>query len=100
MILTYKVKHGRDFSRELRLARKIAGYATKTKSRSSADVKHIGLKSAVSNQVLRKYSSNKTLKRVNSVKLTLPSQSIKIKNGKVNIACLKLQLPIYFPMDF
>ncbi|RLA63505.1 MAG: transposase [Epsilonproteobacteria bacterium] len=100
MILTYKIRHSRNFTHELKLAKKIANFAIKTKSRSSADVKHIGLKSAISNQILKKYSSSKTAKQVKSVKLTVPSQSIKIRDGQVCIPCLKLQLPIYFPDNF
>jgi len=90
MILTYKVKHLTDLTIELKKAKQVAEYALKTKSRSSKDVKHIGLKSAISNQILKKYSSNKVLKRINSVKLTVPSQSIKYSDEKVSILCLNL----------
>jgi len=77
MILTYKIGHEKDFSRELSLAKKVAEYGVQHKSVSSAaDVKHFGLKSAISNQILRKYSRSKTAKSVKSVKLTIPSQSI------------------------
>lgn len=92
MILTYKIKHDRDFSIELSQARQVALFALKTKSRSSKDVKHIGLKSAIANQVLRKYSSNKKLKRIKSVKLTLPSQAIKFESEKIRIPCLRLEM--------
>lgn len=92
MILTYKVKHNQNLSVELEKGRQVALFALKTKSRSSKDVKHIGLKSAIANQILKKYSSNKKLKKISSVKLTVPSQSIKFESGKVKIPCLKMEI--------
>lgn len=100
MILTYKVKHGRDFSKELSLAKKVAEYGVKHRSISSKDVKHIGLKSIISNQVLRKYSRNRKAKKVRNVKLTIPNQGIKVKGNKIYLPCLKLWLQIYFNSDF
>jgi putative transposase len=82
------------------MARKIAEYGLQNKSISSKDVKHIGLKSAIANQILRKYSRNKRIKNVNSVKLTLPNQSIKLKEGKIYLPCLKLWLDIFFDKNF
>ena len=102
MILTYKIKHGRDFSDELRKARKIAEYAIQTHSLSSKDVKHIGLKSMVANQILRKYSRSNTAKSVKSVKLAVPNQGIKVdRNTKtISAPCLKLSLRYEFPDNF
>ena len=100
MILTYKIKHGRDFSRELYLAKKVAEYGLLHKSISSKDVRHIGLKSVISNQILKKYSKNKTAKEVRTAKLTIPNQAIKIQNDKIYVPCLKLSLDIYFQKNF
>ena len=102
MILTYKVKHERDFSNELSKALKVAKFAIRTKSRSSKDVKHLGLKSMISNQVLKKYSKNKKCKSIHSVKLTIPNQGIKVDQEKriINIPCVKLKLNYNFPNNF
>ena len=102
MILTYKIKHGRDFSDELRKAKKIAKFAIQTHSLSSKDVKHFGLKSMISNQVLRKYSRSNTAKSVKSVKLAVPNQGIKVDRDTKTISapCLKLSLKYEFPDNF
>lgn len=102
MILTYKIKHNHNFSSELKMARKVAEFSLKTKSISSKDVRHIGLKSAISNQILKKYSRNKKLKRVGSVKLTVPNQGIKVNQEAriIKIPCLKLELQYQFPNNF
>jgi len=102
MILTYKIKHGRDFSDELRKARKVAKFAIQTHSLSSKDVKHFGLKSMISNQILRKYSRSNTAKSVKSVKLAVPNQGIKVDRDTKTISapCLKLSLKYEFPDNF
>ena len=102
MILTYKVKHNKDFSSELNIARKIASFAIKTKSRSSKDVKHFGLKSQISNQILKKYSKNKKCKSIKSVKLTIPNQGIKInqETRTIKVPVIKLELQYQFPNNF
>ena len=102
MILTYKIKHERDFSDELSKAFKVARFAIRTLSRSSKDVKHLGLKSMISNQILKKYSKQKRCKSIRSVKLTIPNQGIKADQEKriIKIPCLKLELQYYFPNNF
>lgn len=101
MILTYKLKHYRNFSEELRKAKQVAEFGIKHKTLSSKDVKQFGLKSMISNQVLRKYVKNKKVKSIKSVKLTVPNQGIKVEKGnrKITIPCLKLILDYQFP-DF
>lgn len=98
MILTYKIKHGRDFSVELAKARQVAEYALKHGLCSSAAVKHIGLKSAISNQILRKYGRDKKIKKVSRVNLIVPGQGVKnnIEKSVIYIPCLKLSLPYRF----
>lgn len=98
MILTYKIRHNQDFSVELAKARQVAGYALKHRTRSSADVKHIGLKSAIANQILRKYGKNKKAKRVSRVNLTIPGQGIRINpdTKALIIPCLGLSLEYRF----
>lgn len=102
MILTYKIKHGRDFSDELRKAKQIAKFAIQTHSLSSKDAKHFGLKSMISNQILGKYSRSNTAKSVKSVKLAIPNQGVKVDRDAKTISapCLKLSLKYEFPDNF
>ena len=61
-ILVVKIKHHADLTEELKKAVLVANYAIKNRSKlSSTNVSHIGLPSAISNQVLRKYGKNKKL---------------------------------------
>ena len=99
-ILTYKIKHNKNFLKELYKARQIAKFALRTHSRSSKDVKNFGLPSSISNQILKKYSSNKKLKKVNNVKLTIPNQSIRLIENIIKIPCLKLEIQHNIQKDF
>ncbi len=98
MILTYKVRHGRDFSEELRKAKQVADHAIRYRTFTSKDVKYIGLKSVIANQILRKYGRNKTIKKARNVNLIVPSQSIKADHEKriIMVASLKLVLSYQF----
>ena len=100
----YKVKHGRDFAEELEKAKAVAEYSLEHRTFSSKDVKDIGLKSVISNQILRKYGRNKKIKKIRKVrvKLIIPNQGIKVNNEykEINIPSLKLKLKYYFPNNF
>ena len=97
-ILTIKIKHNEDLTDFLKSATLVADFALKNKKNkkllTSKFVKHFNLKSAISNQILRKYSRNKKIKNVNpnNVKLTVPSQSIKINDNNIVITPLKITL--------
>lgn len=102
MILTYKIRHNTDFSTELKQAFRIAEFAVRNpKCRTSKDVKEFGLKSAISNQILKKYGNQKTLKQVHNVNLVVPNQAINVDkdNRTIRVVPLKLVLNYQFP-DF
>ena len=94
-ILVVKIKHNADLTEELKKAILVANYAIKNRYKlSSANVSHIGLPSAISNQILRKYGKNKKCKSINSekIKLVAPNQSIKINGNQIKIVPLKITL--------
>ena len=103
MILTYKIKHNYDFSLQLQQAKQVAEFAIRNRDKiSSKYVKHIGLKSAIANQILRKYGRNKNTKKVNQVKLTIPNQAIKLDQNTrtISIPCLNVQFKYEFKQQF
>lgn len=94
-ILTIKIKHNTDFSKELKKAIEIARYAIKNKNTlTSKNVSNIGLPSAIGNQILRKYGKNKKCKSINEAKIKLiaPGQSVKVNGNQIKIVPLKLIL--------
>ena len=95
MILTYKLRHQFDLSNDLQKARQVAEFAINNRNKlSSKEVSHIGLKSAISNQILRKYGRNKRCKSIKKVNLIVPSQSILVKDKTLKITPLDLILDI------
>jgi putative transposase len=100
MILTYKIRHGRDFTSELKKAIQVAQFAVQTHKLSSAAVKHIDLKSIIANQILRKYGRNKNIRKVSSVNLIIPNQGIRIEDNFIIVPCLNLKLQHQIPVAF
>ncbi|WP_231593459.1 RNA-guided endonuclease InsQ/TnpB family protein [Methanosarcina siciliae] len=179
MLLTYKIKHNRDFSEELRKARKVAEFCIEHRTRNCtldpppiqgsgssdpqlfpssllssslspssaspssfplsassakspndssihsstppfsdslpgtdsfpgkdslfpADVRHIGLRSTISGQIIRKYSRNRDLKSAKNVKLIVPSKAVSVDREEktLEIPCLKLLLNYNFSSNF
>ena len=102
-ILTYKLLHNRDFATELRQAVKVANYSLKhRKCITTKDVKQYGLKACIANQILKKYGSNKKLKNVSRVKLTINGYFVKVnkETREINVPSLKLKLNYQFPNEF
>lgn len=97
-MLTYKIKYSGDFSAELLKARQVAEFVLRHGICSSSAVKHIGLKSSIANQILRKYGRNKEIKKISSVNLIVPGQGVKVdlKSHTLLVPCLKLSLPYQF----
>lgn len=100
-MITYKVKHGCDLTSELQKAKLVADFALNNKFKTNSSlVKHIGLKSTISNQILRKYGKNKTIKKISNVNLIVPSNNkkdIKITDKNlIYIPCLKITLNPWF----
>jgi putative transposase len=90
MLLTCKIRHSYDFSDELAKAKEVAQFAIDKRVQSTKHVKHIGLKSVIANQILRKYSRNKKAKTARRVKLTIPQQGIKQDGTLVRIPSLAI----------
>jgi putative transposase len=93
--LVIKIKHNINLTDLLSKAVLVAKYAIKNRMNlSSKNVSHIGLPSAISNQILRKYGKNKRCKKINpqKIKLIAPNQSIKIDNNIITITPLKIKL--------
>jgi putative transposase len=102
MVLTYKIKHNFNLNLQLEQAFRIAKFCIKHRTLSSRDVKQFGLKSMLSNQILRKYSRNRKTRRINSVNLVVPNQGIQYDrdNQTIRIPSLQIELGYQFRNDF
>lgn len=72
-----------------------------TKSDSSKDVRHLGLKSAIANQILRKYRRH-GIKKTSNVKLTVPRRPVKFDphSKLAKIPCMNLELDCKYLPEF
>ena len=95
MLLTYNVKHYMDLSDELEKGRKVAETAIRSsKLLSTKDVKYIGLKATISNQIIRKYSvKNSRIKGIHNIVLPVPGRDVTVKDDLIYVPCLKCTLP-------
>jgi putative transposase len=102
MLLTFKIKHNGDITSELNKAKLIAKHALTTRTLSSKDVKHIGLKSVIACQILRRYSSDLKCITARNPPLIIPGQATKVDRLAhiIWLPCLKLGLPYRFRDDF
>lgn len=103
MILTFKIKHEIDFFKQLQQAKKVAEFAIKNRDKlSSKNVAHIGLKSVISNQILRKYGRNKKCSKITRVKLIIPNQGINLDiiAKTISIPSLKVKFGYQFLRSF
>jgi putative transposase len=108
MILVFKTKHELNIDPFLfEKAIKVAQFALERGFISTKEVKHIGLHSHISCQIIRKYGRNKTIKKNNPkhVKLTIPGQNIKYdliaKTLNITkIKCLAGDINFWFRTDF
>jgi len=100
---TILVKHSIDYSADLEKARQIAEWAVQNKYQvSSKHVKHIGLSSAIANQVLKKYGMNRAVKEVKHVKLTIPRNGDGIRvmePHRIYVACIKANISCWFDLS-
>jgi putative transposase len=105
-ILTFKLKHDKDFGAELKQAVIVAEYGVKNKIRLpyAKDIETVKgcLSATVAGQIMKKFGSQKKIKRIHSVNLVVPGVSIKIHEitNSIWIPCLKLHLKNSIPYKF
>ena len=106
MILTYKIKHNRDFSKELAQAYTAAEYGRIHKIRLpyTKDINIVRgcLSSNMTGQIMKKYGSQKNIKQIHSVNIIIPVADIKF-HGETNsiwIPYFKLHLENTIPYTF
>jgi len=103
MIKTILVKHKTDYTDMLDKAKQVATWAINNKYQtSSAKVKHIGLPSVISCQILRKYGMNDKANNVSHIKLTIPNNKtgILIKGpNQIYVPCIKANISSWYDLS-
>ena len=100
MIKTYKIKHGRDFTSELRKARQVAQFCVGKQSVTNSDVRHFGLKSDIVTQVIRKYGRNHIIKRISKIVLPVSGSKMAVKGKWLWCSQLGIGLNLSFIPEF
>jgi len=106
MIFTFKIRHYRDFTEELKKAFEVAEFtlANKIRQNNSALVKDIRgcLPAVIASQVMRKYGNQKRIKVVHNVNLIVAGYYVKFfeETNSIWIPCLKLHLENTIPYQF
>ena len=106
MILTFKIKHNRDFGEELKKAFEVAEFTVSNNIRSPNTTFVKGIRgdfsSIIACQVMKKYGHQKTIREVRNVNLIVPGQGIKFfeETNSIWIPCLKLHLENMIPTVF
>jgi len=106
MILTYKIKHNRDFTYELAKAFEVAEFVVKNKIKkyNTSLVKDIRgcLPALIAGQVMRKYGNQNKIKKIHNINLIVSNQGIKFfeETNSIWIPCLKLHLENTIPYKF
>ena len=100
-VLTYKFRYFKDLTPYFEKAKLVAEFAIANRTKTSSKfVSHIGLPSAISNQVLRHFNRDLKCKTVKNANLLLPGQSLNYDAnlGLVEIPCLKLTIKADFKL--
>jgi putative transposase len=98
LYLTYKLRHGRDFSRELISARRVAEYVNQKPDYDKRELSRFGLKSGIAIATARKYKGCRKLGRVNIV---VPGATVRVNRHRnflrLGIAALRLSFDMKLP---
>lgn len=104
VLVSYHVKHARKLNEQLKEAKKIADYivrnnGTKNQIKSTAQLKMFNMKSAIANQLIRKYRDPK-IKEAKNVNLIFPNQSIDYEINTGIVRLIPLKIKFYWKPNF